>query len=434
VAIVGRPNVGKSTLFNRLVGGRAALVHDTPGVTRDRNEAIVRSGDREFVLVDTGGFEAESGSGIEGLVRRQSWEAASTADLTVFVLDGRAGLSPADREAVSLLRRSGQRVVYVVNKIDTPKQDVLVFDFSSLGVEPLIPVSAEHNIGIDELIAEVLERLPEPAAPPTPALSTDTRLALVGRPNVGKSSLLNRLAGMERSIVDETPGTTRDPVDTVVRLGARTYLLVDTAGIRRRSRIDQRLERLSVLRSLRTIERAEIVLVVVDAVEGMTDQDARIAAIARRRGRGLAFLVNKWDLRTADAIDEQSWLADTRERRPAFAETPTLCVSAVTGWHLDRLPRLVEGVERDFTAELPTPRVNQVLQHAVQSHSAPAVAGRTPRFYYATQVGTRPPTVAIFTSDPGGINAAYSRYLRGHFSRAFGIRGATVKLEFRARR
>jgi GTP-binding protein len=310
----------------------------------------------------------------------------------------------------------------------------LVYDFSSLGIEPLAPISAEHNVGIEQLMEAVVEHLPQTATGVTGATATETRLALVGRPNVGKSSLLNRLAGQERSIVDATPGTTRDPVDTVVYLGTRSYLLVDTAGIRRRSRIEQDLERLSVERSLRTIERAEIVLLVLDAVEGMTDQDARIAAYARRRGRGLALLVNKWDLLTEGGADEQAWLAGNQARRPTLADIPTLCVSALSGWHLERLPKLVEGVERDFTAELPTGRLNQVLQAAARSHAPPAIGGRAPRFYYATQVGTRPPAVAVFTSDPGAVHTAYVRYLRGQVARAFGIRGATLKLEFRARR
>jgi GTP-binding protein len=409
-------------------------VHDTPGVTRDRNVAAGRWHERELTFVDTGGFEAESGPGIEGLVRRQSWEAIGAASVTIFVFDGRAGVSPADRDVVAQLRRTGAPVVYAVNKIDTARQEGLLYDFSSLGVDPLVPISAEHNIGIERLVEAVLEYLPEAAPGEGETAATEIRLALVGRPNVGKSSLLNRLAGQERSIVDATPGTTRDPVDTVVCLGTRSYLLVDTAGIRRRSRIDRDLERLSVERSLRTIERAEIILLVLDAVEGMTDQDARIAAYARRRGRGLALLANKWDLLSEGGMGEQRWLADNQARRPTLADTPTLCVSAQSGWHLERLPKLVAGVERDFTAALPTGRLNQVLQAAVRSHAPPAMGGHTPRFYYATQVGTRPPAVAVFTSDPGAVHTAYVRYLRGQVARAFGIRGATVTLEFRARR
>jgi GTP-binding protein len=434
VAIVGQPNVGKSTLFNRLVRTRAAIVHDIPGVTRDRNIALARWGEREFAFIDTGGFDADVDKGVGALVRHQSRIAIAEADVVVFVFDGRAGLSPTDRDAVAVLRRSGKPVVYAVNKIDTAKQENLLYEFARLGIEPLIAISAEHDRGIAELMQEVLARLRPGTGEVKDTAAAGTRLALVGRPNVGKSSLLNRLAGCERSIVDAAPGTTRDPVDTPLTLGDRRYVLVDTAGIRRRSRVSGGLDRLTVVRSLRAIERAEIVLLVIDAVEGMTDQDARLAAYAWERGRGMAFLANKWDLVAATEMPEEAWLAAQRERYPSFAAIPALCVSAATGWNIDRLPTLFGAVEADLGAEIPTRRLNQILRSALQNQGPAVVRGRAPRFLYATQVATHPPTVLVFTSDPDRIHASYARYLRTRFAGAFRIRGAPLRLEFRRRR
>jgi len=434
VAIVGRPNVGKSTLFNRLVRARAAIVHDTPGVTRDRNIALGRWNDREFLFIDTGGFDLDARKGMGALVRQQSRIAIDESDVVIFVFDGRAGLSPTDSDAVAVLRRSGKPVVYAVNKIDTPKQQNWLYEFARLGIEPLIAIAAEHARGMDELMTAVIASVPRGSGKMKEVEAAGTRLALVGRPNVGKSSLLNQLVGYERSIVDAAPGTTRDPVDTPVHVGNRPYILIDTAGVRRRSRITGGLERLTVVRSMRAIGRAEVALLVVDAVEGMTDQDARIAAYAWEGGRGMAFLVNKWDLVAGSDLTEESWLSTHRERHPAFAAIPALCVSAETGWHLDRLPALFRAVEQDLVSNLPTRRLNQILQQAVQNHAPPLVRGKAPRLLYATQVGTRPPTIAVFTSAPDRMQASYVRYLRPRFAEGFGIRAAPVRLDFRRRR
>jgi GTP-binding protein len=366
-------------------------------------------------------------------VYRQSQLAITEADVVIFVFDGRAGISPLDREAVDVLRRAGKPTVYAVNKLDTAKQENLLLDFTRLGVEPLIPISAEHARGIEPLMNAVVARVHAPRDTEEDAPS-GSRLALVGRPNVGKSSLLNRLAGHERSIVDAAPWTTRDPVDTRVRLGGRPYVLVDTAGIRRRSRVTEGVERLTVVRSLRALERAEIALVVLDATEGMTDQDARIAAYAWQRGRGVVLLVNKWDLVAAESASEERWLTMLRDRFPVFTTIPALAISAHTGWQIDRLPALIGSVERCFSITLPTRRLNQVLQAAVGAHAPPCVRHHTPRFFYATQVGTRPPQVAVFTSAPDGIHATYARYLQAQFTEAFGLRGTPLRLDFRQRR
>jgi GTP-binding protein len=434
VAIVGRPNVGKSTLFNRLVGHRAAIVHDTPGVTRDQNIVRANWRGRWFLCVDTGGFEADDRDAVGMRVERQSRLAAAAADVVILVLDGRAGLSPADQDALRILRHAGRPVVCAVNKIDTDKQEGLLYEFARLGVEPLLPISAEHGRGMSALMSAVLERLP--AVPATDVVPTQhrTHLALIGRPNVGKSSLLNRLAGAERTIVDADPGTTRDPIDVEVRLQGRRYVLVDTAGIRRRTRVVDAVERLTVMSSLRAVERAEIILLVLDAVEGMTDQDARLAAYAWQRGRGLAFLVNKWDLLDAEGASEPRWVARLQERFPAFAAIPAACVSAKTGWHLDRIGPLVRGLEQALDARLQTSRLNQVMRDAAAAHAPASVAGRAPRLLYASQVGIRPPAVAVFATHPEDIKPSYVRYLQGRLAAAFHIRGCPVHLDFRRTR
>jgi len=431
VAIVGRPNVGKSTLFNRLVGHRAAIVHDRPGVTRDQNIVAAEWQGRPFLCVDTGGVEADDRDTLGANVQRQSRLAVAGADVVILVFDGRAGLSPADQDAVGTLRRAGRPVIYAVNKIDTEKQAGLVYEFARLGVDPLVAVSAEHGRGMADLMSAVFERLPPSSAASVAPRVQRTRLALIGRPNVGKSSLLNRLAGVERAIVDAAPGTTRDPVDTEITLQGRPYVLVDTAGIRRRARVVDAVERLTVIRSLRTIERAEIILLVLDATEGMTDQDARLAANAWECGRAVGFIINKWDVISARAATEERWIETLHERFPAFAAIPALCVSAKTGWHVDRIAALVRGLEQAIDARLQTSRLNQVLRGAVGAQAPAAVAGRVPRLRYASQIASRPPTIAIFTTHPEGIKTSYVRYLQGRLAAAFQIRGCPLRVEFR---
>src|SRR5262245_5422869 len=328
VALVGRPNTGKSTLFNRLTRSRRALVAPTPGVTRDRNIAVTERDGRRLLVVDTGGFEADEDEELSRAVRGQALLAAEAADAVVVVVDGRAGLNPLDRLLLERLRGLRQPLLVAVNKLDTPKQDDLVSEFYALGVSPLYPISAEHGVGVDALMTDVMERLPA-AEPIAEAAEPPTAVAIIGRPNVGKSSLLNRLVGYERAIVSAAPGTTRDALDTPVTHGGREFVLVDTAGVRRRPRVQQHIERASVVRALRALERAEVALLVTDAVEGMTEQDARIAGYAWERGRALVLLVNKWD---AVAKRDARAVAQHIDRRyPSLAVVPKLFVSALTG-------------------------------------------------------------------------------------------------------
>jgi GTP-binding protein len=436
VAIVGRPNVGKSTLFNRLVRARRAIVDNAPGVTRDRVVARATHGGRAFLCVDTGGFLADAPrdpAALAAQVRAQALDAVREADCVICVLDGAAGLAPADRDTVRLLARSARPVLFVVNKIDTPGHEPRVADFHAVGVDRLFAVSAAHGRGIAELLDAVVARLPATTAGP----ETDpaaTRLALVGRPNVGKSSLLNRLVGATRALVAAEAGTTRDAIDTPVRIDGRSWVLIDTAGIRRRGRAHDTLERHGAVRALGVIERADLVCVVLDAAEGMTDQDARLIGRAWEAGRGVVLLANKWDLLAGPQRDVATFRRAIAAAHPAFAGLPILCVSARTGEGLEGLFGILNKVERSYRVAMATPELNRVLRAAVAAHPPPGRDGRPIRLFYVTQTGTAPPAVTVFASAPARIPDAYRRYLRTRFSEAFGLLGVPLRVRFRARR
>ncbi len=432
VAIVGRPNAGKSTLFNRLVRAPRAIVDSTPGVTRDRNMARAQWRDHSFLLVDTGGFEDGDASNLAESVRAQSALAAEEADVVVALLDGREGLNPADREFVSGLRRLRKPVLFAVNKLDTPARDDEAADFFALGIEEVLPISAAHGRGIDDLLEQVFSKLPtqgESEVGPSNAV----RLALVGRPNVGKSSLLNCIVGFERSIVDARPGTTRDALDTPFRVGQRDYVLVDTAGIRRRPRVVEHIERASAVRSLKALERAELALVVIDSAEPIADQDARIAGYAWERGRAVIFVVNKWDLISGKERDRKQFAQGIRETYPTLANAPIAFVSARTGFGLDSLFPTIESVIDAHRREIRTPELNRVLKQLTEARTAPVVRNRAVRFYYATQTGTAPPVVTIFTNFPNDVAPPYQRYLLNELRQTFGWNGTPLQLRFRTR-
>lgn len=458
VALVGRPNTGKSTLFNRLTRSRRALVAPTPGVTRDRNLGIASWDARRFLIVDTGGFEAEEHEELGRAVRAQALIAAEEADVVIAVLDGRAGINPLDRQLVERLRRLRQPVFVAVNKIDTAKQDALVAEFYALGLESLYPISAEHGLGVGELLDAVLARLPGAPADDDAAAGDDavadgspveelaeeaaaepaeetapTAVAIIGRPNVGKSSLLNRLVGFERAIVSPLPGTTRDALDTPLTRGERAYVLVDTAGIRRRGRVGEHIERASVVRALRALERAEVALLLIDAVEGMTEQDARVAGYAWERGRALVLLVNKWDAVGGEQRDHGALIERIEHRFPSLAVVPKLFISARTGRGVDRIWAAVDRVVAAHRARLPTARVNAVFEAALRAQQPPMVKGVRPRLFYATQTATAPPTITVFCSAPGRIAASYERFLLNQLRAAFNLEGTPIRIRFRAR-
>jgi GTP-binding protein len=430
VAIVGRPNVGKSTLFNRIVGARRALVDDEPGVTRDRLIARGEWAGRDFLLIDTGGFEVETEAGLGRRVRAQTLRAVAEADVVVLVVDGRSGISPADRATARLLAESGKPIICAVNKIDGPRRADLAYEFFALGLGDPLPISAEHGRGIDELLDRVATDLPAATAEEeTPRL----RVALVGRPNVGKSSILNRLVGDERALVDATAGTTRDSIDISLRIGDETIVLVDTAGIRRRSRIALRLEKATVAAALRSLERTDVALLVVDAGEGVTEQDARIARLAWERGRGLVLVVNKWDTVPRATRDLPAFLAETRRLYPQFTDVPAVVVSALRATRMEEILPAALRVGEARRLRLPTHRLNQVLHEATAAVEPPLRQGKRARIYYAAPLPASPPTIALFVNHPDHVTTSYLRYLENRLRAAFPLEGTPVRFVLRAR-
>ena len=444
VALVGRPNVGKSTLFNRFSHRRKAVVDNTPGVTRDRNFAQVKWDDTPFLLVDTGGIDLSENEGLVGQVQAQTRLAIDEADLVIFLFDGKEGINPADALAVDILRRSKKPVFFVVNKVDGDRQELAASEFYRLGLESFFPISAAHGRGVSDLLDTVVEtfaQIDEQASTTDSTHATtarterpDIRLAIVGRPNVGKSSLLNRLVGAERSIVDATPGTTRDAIDSRIEWQDKNILLVDTAGVRRRTRIHEHIEQASAFIALKALERAEIGLLVFDAGEGMTDQDARLIRYAWERGRGMVIVVNKWDLIPSDKKNQARFTAALHEEFPFTQPMPIIFLSALTGSRVKNLLPTVHRVAQARRIEMPTPLLNRVFQEWTARHPAPIYKRKSVRFYYTAQVETRPPKIAIYTSSPDGVPAHYARYLENQLRKEFDLIGVPIRLDFRARR
>jgi GTP-binding protein len=447
VAIVGRPNVGKSTLFNRLVGERRAIVDNLPGVTRDRNYAEAQWDGRKYLLVDTGGLESETEGLLEANVQAQSRLAVAEADVVIFLFDGKTGLNPLDREAVDLLRRANKPVLFAVNKLDSRQRGDNLFEFYSLGIEPLYSISAEHGLGIGDLFDDVArhfaELQPITAEPEQEEAeeineqteSTETlRVAVVGRPNVGKSTLINRLLGFERSVVDSTPGTTRDSLDTPFDLLGEPCVLIDTAGIRRKARIDDRVERYSVSRSLNAVERGDLVLHVIDGIENVTDQDAQILSFAAQRRKALLLVVNKWD-KIAKEDDNVNKYREEINYRLSFLEfVPIAFISAATGFGVRKMLESAARVVKAYRCKVSTSQLNQALQRIVKSHPVPLFHGRPVKFYYGTQTGTRPPTFTFFVNIPSAVPESYQRYLVNQLREGLGLDFAPIKIYLRARR
>ncbi len=433
VAIVGRPNVGKSTLFNRLCGQRRAIVEDRPGITRDRIYDIVEVAGRRVLLVDTAGLNGEAHDELDAAIQEQARIAVAEADAILFLVDGQTGLLPDDEVIARALRRGDRLVALLVNKVDLPQHEIRVAEFHRLGFERTWPISAEHGAGAWDALEAVVAELPELEAAAREEREDLYRVALVGRPNVGKSSLLNRVAGSERAVVSAQGGTTRDTVDTRVEEGGDVFELVDTAGLRRQGRRDRVGERVSALLALRALERAEVALVVVDAAEGITDQDLHVISAARERGRAVGILLNKWDL-----VDEAAPLREQVAWELRFApDTPTLQVSAKSGAGLHRVFGLVRRLAAAARFRVPTAELNRWLRESVAAHE-PAMAQRGTRrrplrFFYATQVGIRPPSLVLFCNDPKAVRASYLRYLENRFRARFDIGGTPIRMLLRAR-
>ncbi len=431
VAIVGRPNVGKSTLFNRLLGERRAIVEDFPGVTRDRNYALVSRHERPFTLIDTGGFEPVSEDRLLIQMREQSQLAIEEADVILFVMDGREGVTPADHEVSKMLRQIKKPVLYVINKVDGDRQEDEAVEFYELGIDDLITISAEHGRGVAELVDRIVGFLPE--GDDDQEVEGETRLAIIGRPNVGKSSLVNRILGKERVVANPLAGTTRDSVDSPFMYNKKRYVLIDTAGIRRKGKVSQKLEKYSVIQALKAMDRAHVVLAVVDGSAGIIDQDMTIAGYAFERGRAVILVVNKWDLVEKDHGTMKEFTRDLRDRFSFLGNVPILFVSALTGQRAAKIIQDVEMVAEQFNRRISTAPLNAALQEAIEAHQPAIYKGRRLKFFYMTQTAVRPPSFVVFVNQAEGVHFSYQRYLVNKIREAFGFVGVPLRIEYRDR-
>ena len=423
-AIIGFPNVGKSTLVNRLTATRTAVVHEEPGVTRDRKDIVCEWSGRRFILIDTGGVDLADRSEITRQIAAQARTAIDEADLVLFVVDAQAGVTPGDEEVAELLRRSDRPVVLIANKLDDPTRTDQIHEFHRLGLGEPLPISGLHGHGTGDLLDTILERLP--GASKRPEISEDAiRVAILGRPNVGKSSLLNTLVGEERVIVSEVPGTTRDSIDTVVQRGDRTFVFVDTAGLRRKRRQRQGIEYYSELRALQAAERADVALVLIDTSEGLVDQDLAVADIARKAQCATLIVLSKWDITTIGIEDVRDRLEARIRQRP-----PVVTVSSKTGRGIQRLFDRVEGLFEKYTAKITTGELNRFLQELREQREPPSRRGKRLNLLYATQTSVRPPRFRAFVNDPGLITRDYGYWVENKVRERFDLQGIPVSIDF----
>lgn len=433
VAIVGRPNVGKSTLFNALAGGMISIVKDTPGVTRDRIYADVSWLDREFTLIDTGGIEPESKDIILSQMREQAQIAIDTADVILFLTDVKQGLVDADSKVADMLRRSQKPVLLLVNKVDSfEKYMPDVYEFYNLGIGDPIPISAASRLGIGDMLDEVVKHFPQQDEDEQD--DERPKIAIVGKPNVGKSSLINHLVGEERVIVSEIAGTTRDAIDTEIVYQDREYVFIDTAGLRRKSKIKEELERFSIIRAVTAVERADVVVVMIDATEGVTEQDAKIAGIAHERGKGIIIAVNKWD---AIEKNDKTIYKHTERIREILSFMPyaeILFISAKTGQRTKKLFDMIDVVLENNSMRVATGVLNEIMSEAVAMQQPPSDKGKRLKLYYITQVAVKPPTFVIFVNDKKLMHFSYIRYLENRIREAFGFQGTSLKFFIRERK
>jgi GTPase len=423
VAVVGFPNVGKSTLVNRLTGSRQTVVHETPGVTRDRKELTVEWAGRRFRLVDTGGVDVVDPSPLTQQVAEQAQTAIAEADLVLFVVDAQIGITPGDEEIAAILRRSRKPVFLVANKIDDPGNETGALEFHALGLGDPIPVSGLHGHGTGDLLDLIVARLP--GTGPAEAGEDAIRVAILGRPNVGKSSLVNALLGQERVITDEQPGTTRDPIDTVLKRGDRTFVLVDTAGMRRKRRARQGIEYYSELRARQAAERADVAVVLIDASEGIVDHDLTVADVARKAQNSTIVALNKWDIGQLDIEDARARVASRLRQRP-----PVVTVSATTGRGVDRLLDHIERLYEKHTAKLPTPALNRFLGELREARQPPSKNGKRLNLLYGTQTSVRPPRFRFFVNDPSLITRDYGYWVENQLRERFELEGVPVSIDF----
>ncbi len=432
VAIVGRPNVGKSTLFNRITKSRDAIVDDLPGVTRDRNFGDARWNDKLFTLVDTGGFAEGDDDAFALHIRQQVFQAIEEADAVVLVLDGKGGSSPFDTDLIHTLRTMTKPVFYVVNKIDGESQEKELFEFYALGIERLFPVSAEHGYGVADFLDELTAIFPSDTA--MDEHPDAIRIAVIGKPNAGKSSLINALLGEERLVVSDVAGTTRDAIDTVFTRDDRNYVLIDTAGIRRKGKVSLRLEKFSIVKALRSLERCHVALIIIDAEEEISDQDARIAGYAHDRGCGAIFLFNKWDrVDNRDGKALKRMTENLRMTTKFLGFAPVMTVSAKTGQRIGKILGLVNDVYAQYAIRITTGQLNKVMEQALARTPPSLHKGKRLKFYYATQVSTRPPTFVSFVNFPEAVHFSYQRYLVNQIREAFDLNKTPLRLLLRQR-
>jgi GTP-binding protein len=438
IVIVGRPNVGKSTLFNRLAGKRRALTHDLPGMTRDRlSDVITLDNGRRFELTDTGGLEYGDSpmSAFAGEIRDQARRALETADFILFVVDGSAGILTEDRDIAQELRAASDRTLLLVNKVDRKDSAENVTDFYELGYDRILALSAEHGEGIDELFDIIGDIVPEDSIDETEEGDLGPiRIAIIGRPNVGKSSLLNRLANEERAVVSPISGTTRDAIDSEIERNGQRYLIIDTAGIRRKGKTHDEAEKLSVISARKAIERCEIALVMIDAVDGVTGQDATVAGYAEDAGRAAMLLVNKWDAAAHAQDDYKKVEEEIRFKLKFLPYAPIEFISAKTGRRVEKVFPRIDEIMTGYRKRFPTSQLNQILERAIAAHQPPALRGRPRRFYYTTQLKAAPPTFALFSNMDDPLHFSYRRFLENQFREALGLVGCPIHLLLRARK
>lgn len=433
VAIVGRPNVGKSTLFNIFANSRISIVEDTPGVTRDRLYADTEWLDNEFMMVDTGGIEIMNTDKIAVSIRQQAQLAIAEADVILFVCDARAGITHEDAEVAKMLRQSKKPIVLAINKADSPKQEMEIFEFYNLGIGEPIPVSAANHLGLGDLLDAVVEKFPETSAYGEDGNEDEIKVALIGRPNVGKSSIFNTLVGEERSIVSDVAGTTRDAIDTPVIREGQKFLFIDTAGMRRKARIDEPIEKYSIIRSLRAVDRSDVVLMVIDAIDGVTEQDKKIAGYAHEAGKGIVLVVNKWDLYDKDNTSTLRYTENLRRELVFMQYAPVVFVSAMTKQRIHRLPEVIHYVAEQNAMRISTSVLNQVVEDAIAINPPPTEKGQRLKILYATQVKIKPPTFVIFVNEPEIMHFSYQRYLENKLREAFGFEGTPLQMIIRGK-
>lgn len=427
--MVGRPNVGKSTLFNRLVGKRISIVDDTPGVTRDRIYADVEWNGKVFSLIDTGGIDIYGDDTFVKQVLQQAQSAIDMADIILFVVDAKEGLAPADEEVADILRRSDKTVFLICNKVDDFDRQDLLYDFYKLGLGDPIPVSASNGLGIGDLLDRIVANLPVYEAE-----SDDEamKVAVIGKPNAGKSSIVNRLLGQERIIVSDQPGTTRDAVDVRMEYDGDKYILIDTAGLRKKAKVSESIERYSISRALEAIRRCDVALLVIDASEGITEQDAKIAGFAHEKGKGLIVLINKWDLIVKDDKTVNQYKRDITEKLGFAGYAPALFISAKTGQRMDKILPMVKYVFEQCSLRISTGTLNDVIREAIAISAPPSDKGRNLKIYYATQVSVKPPTFVLFVNDTKLMHFSYERYIENYLRRSFGFEGTPIRIAVRA--